>query len=386
MKNEDIYALISRPTRTRKSSLSVYLNMDQSDPTNLNRGFEKKLRDMASALTRSTNTGEREPLAAAMNRVKKFVSSNVPAASGLAIFADEADGFFWHKELAFPVAEQMRWDRELLLQPLINAMDDLEGYAVVLIDRTKLRLFLVQLGKLEEFVHKDFDQKLVRHVKATGSDRAESSNHMQRKADNQVRSNLREVVRALDRFAKSHDIYRFLLAGSPAITAELRKMLPAHLAAGVIGTTVLPTSAPPVEVLAAAQILADEYERKTEIDKVNSVTTAAAKRDTAVVGLSLALHAINAGRVWELIYSKGLSIPGFECTDCAALFAAQAPTCAYCSSAVDAVDDVVALAVEHAIRKAARIEVVSGDAATTLTAAGGIAAFLKTRAGAVASR
>jgi peptide subunit release factor 1 (eRF1) len=41
--------------------------------------------------------------------------------------------------------------------------------------------------------------------------------------------------------------------------------------------------------------------------------------------------------------------------------------------------------VEHALRKQARIEVVSDSAAATLRSAGGIGAFLKTRTGSVAS-
>jgi peptide subunit release factor 1 (eRF1) len=46
---------------------------------------------------------------------------------------------------------------------------------------------------------------------------------------------------------------------------------------------------------------------------------------------------------------------------------------------VDPVSDVVERAVEHAVRKGAKIEVVTGEAAASLYNVGGIGAFLKAR-------
>src|SRR6185503_6722682 len=114
---------------------------------------------------RSLNPGvEREALAAALHRVTDFVSAHPAGARGLAVFLDESDGFFWHDDLAFPVANEIRWDRELLLQPLASALDELEPYAVALADRTKLRLFVVQLGAIEEVLSKEISTNRVRHV------------------------------------------------------------------------------------------------------------------------------------------------------------------------------------------------------------------------------
>jgi peptide subunit release factor 1 (eRF1) len=109
------------------------------------------------------------------------------------------------------------------------------------------------------------------------------------------------------------------------------------------------------------------------------VLTTSAKTDKAVVGLVPVLEAVNSGRVWELIYSAGLQSSGFECTECFALFQARPPACTYCGSRVASVPNVVEHAVEHAIRKHSRVEVVTGDASSMLGSAGGIGAFLKTR-------
>ena len=105
------------------------------------------------------------------------------------------------------------------------------------------------------------------------------------------------------------------------------------------------------------------------------------KKGKAVVGLGRTLKAVNSDRVWELIYSGGFLSPGYECPKCSALFSARPTRCSYCSSRLLPVGDVVERAVEHALRKHAKIEVVTGEASATLKTAGGIGAFLKTRTG-----
>jgi peptide subunit release factor 1 (eRF1) len=63
------------------------------------------------------------------------------------------------------------------------------------------------------------------------------------------------------------------------------------------------------------------------------------------------------------------------------LFSVEKTSCQYCGSKLQAVDDVVEQAVEHAIRNGAKVDVVTGEAAASLATSGGIAAFLKARTG-----
>jgi hypothetical protein len=360
----------------------VYLNVDPSHRINLNRGFEIRLKELTSSVRGSLReVPERERLKTALHHVEEFVSAHTPVGRGLALFFDAFDGFFWHEDLGFPVTDQIRWDRELFLQPLANAADQLEPYAVVLADRTSFRTFLVQFGKIEELVQKEVSSKRVRHVKTTGTDRAESSSRIQRKADNQVRSNLRVTAKEVDRLTKSRKLHRIVLAGTTEVTAELRTLLPARLAQQVVGEVPMAMGSTPADVLAIAQPLAEKYERASEATKVSNVLTAAAKDEKAVVGLGHTLKAVNSGRVWELVYCGGFSRPGFECSKCSALFSGETASCPYCNSVVQPVTNIVERAVEHVLRKRAKIEVVTGDAAAALDAAGGIGAFLKTRAG-----
>ena len=159
----------------------------------------------------------------------------------------------------------------------------------------------------------------------------------------------------------------------------MRSLLPKRLALRVIGDANVAIDAAPRDVLAATLAIAEEYERSTEVQTVKEVIRGATRNEKTVAGLGRTLKAVNSDRVWELIYSEGLTSPGFECVKCAALFSLEKTSCSYCGGAVHPVSDVVERTVEHALRKGAKIEVVTGEASASLNSVGGIGAFLKAR-------
>ena len=380
MNTKDLQSLLSRAANSRPSALSVYLNVDQADAHNLNRGFEARLKTMTSSLLRTvSDAAEAERLTKAAHHISDFVSVYDPAGRSLVIFFDESDGFFWHTDLGVSLRDDIRWDRELFLEPLARSLDELERYGVVLVDRNSMRLFTVFLGKIDEVVHKRFSTERVRHIKTSGTDHIGSASGIQRRADEQIHLNLRHVVEEVDSLVQGQKITRLIFAGTPEITAELHDLFPKRLALCVIGNVDIRMNAPASEVLAATQQVARQYEESTEVQKVSELVTAAAKREQAVVGLGHTLKALNSDRVWELIYAADFSTPGYECTKCNALFSIHDAACPYCAGAVHAVGNVVERAVGHAANKGARIEYVTGEAAASLYSAGGIGAFLKTR-------
>ena len=376
MKSQDLSLLFARPHNSEPCTLSVYLNVDQAQPVNLNRGFETELKKMASSV-RGLSRPEKERFKIAVRHVEDFVSVYKPAAKGLVLFFDASDGFFWNCQIEYPINNQLRWDRELLLQPLINSLDELAPYGVVLVDRVKSRFFIAALGQIEEVAHTDDNGKRVRHLKTTGSDHAESSNRYQKKADNQIRANLRDLIRKVQPVVNARHLHRLILAGTPEITAELRRLLPARLALNIIGSIDIRMTASAADILRRTRPVAEKFERETEVEKVNQVVAAAAQKSSAVIGLGRTLKAVNSNSVWELIYAGGLLLPGYECANCNALFSNRVNRCAYCGSRVQPVGNVVERAVEHARRKRAKVEVVTGKASAALQTAGGIGALLK---------
>src|SRR5262245_29727051 len=215
MNQSALNALFSRAEKPHPSILSVYLNVDQSQQVHLNRGFEKQLKETIGSLRSSIqDPADLERFTKAAHHITDFVSGYQPRARGLVLFFDESDEFFWHMETDVPLDTQARWDRAPFLQPLANALDEFEPYGVVLLDRRTLRLFTVFLGEITEVVHKEFGPGRVRHIRAVGTDHITSASGIQRKADQQVRANLRRVVKEVDSLGQSGRVHRLVLAGT----------------------------------------------------------------------------------------------------------------------------------------------------------------------------
>ena len=378
---DDLQKLASRRERAEKTVLTLYLDVDQSKQANLNRGFEKQLKDMLADVKETIrDDGELKAFEIASQRVEDFVTRYHLSARGLALVFDASDGFFWSQEIDFPIQNRIRWSREVFVGPLAVAIDEYERVGIVLLDRAKLRLFTMFLGEVEEHIQEGFNHRKVRHTKTVGMNHMGSSSRAQRKADEQIRLNLRHIAKDMDLMLEQHGIGRIILAGSPEITTELRSVLPKRLQSHVIGTVDLATTATIEQIRSTVAPLAEKFEQDTEATTVTNLVTSAAKSERVVIGLAHTLYALNQRRVWQLVYADAFHAPGYECTKCAALFSTDATSCSFCGSVVRPIEDVVECAVDHAVRRGARIEVIRGEEAeSSLMNAGGIGAFLRTR-------
>jgi peptide subunit release factor 1 (eRF1) len=378
---KDIQALSQRPVRTGNAILTVYLNVDQSRQANLNRGFETQLASMLTDLRTSiSDAAELAAFDAAAKRVASYAAAYKIGARGLAAVFDVQDKFFFGAEIQFPLENQIRWSREVFIQPLAVAVDEYERVGIVVINRASVRLLTMFLGEIDEPIHEDFDRRKVRRVKASGTDHRESADQNQRKADEHVKFNLRRTIDDIDAFLEKHSVGRIILAGAPRTTAEFRLLLPKRLESRVIGVVDVAANASPAEICRIAAPAAERFERTIEEGVVRDLTTSAAKAARVVAGLSRTLNAVNHGRVWELVLAEGFTSPGYECSKCGGLFSAESTVCPDCGADVYAIEDVIERAAGHAMRRGARVEIIRDeDALAELVNIGGIGAFLRTR-------
>jgi len=177
--------------------LSVYLDLDQSNAANLNRGFELALESrLRSIASRFEEEYEQREFEACAKLVREFAYIHRPHSRSLVLFA-RANGSLYTKELNIPVTTDVRWSESAYIQPFVEAVDKFETYAVVLADKSRARIFTVSLGNIElETEVRKFTP--VRHIKTAGTDRMFSQSHFQRKADENASSNLRHVVEVLE--------------------------------------------------------------------------------------------------------------------------------------------------------------------------------------------
>ena len=98
------------------------------------------------------------------------------------------------------------------------------------------------------------------------------------------------------------------------------------------------------------------------------------------MGLADSLDALNLGRLWKLVYTKGIRSSGFECNHCHALFTSDHGSCRFCEGELQRVDDVVRRMVERIAQGGGPIEVVQPDLDARFASAGGIGGFLRFQA------
>jgi peptide chain release factor subunit 1 len=378
----DIQMLASRPRRRENSVLTLYLDTDQSRQANLNRGFETQLKEMASGIkTAIQNPIELNSFEQSYSRLEDFVRRKDINTRGLVAGYDLYDGFFWAEALNVPLSNRLHWSTETLIEPLVAAAVQNERVGVVLMDRAHLRFFIAFLGEIQEYLTEEFDHRTVRHTKTVGMNNLGAASHAQQRADEHVRLNLQQMIRQIDSLVKQQEIHRLVLAGSTDIVAKLKNSLPKRLVSLVIGAVDIATSASIGEVAAATAPLTQEVLREKAKTTVNDLITLAAKRAPVVMGFAHTLDAANQGRIWKLICADGAQIPGYECGECPAMFAANLGACSFCGSPLRPIEDLVDRVISRLSRKGAKVDIVHGEAAALLRKAGGIGALLRTRTG-----
>ena len=356
--------------------LSVYLDVDQSKASNLNRGFETAFEAKVQAIERVFEEEyEDRDFGSCVAQVRDLLSKYEPRTRGLVLFAGST-GPVWFRELNVPLVTEVRWGQTAYVQQFVEAFDEFQTYGVAVLDRSRARIFTVRLGCIEK--HSDINALGgVRHVKTAGTDHLYSQGRFQRKADQRSLAHLKHVVESLQHMAKSSPFERLILGGSSEAPGDLFRLLPKALRSRVIALAAIPANAPDRLVLDEVESIARRAQRAYEMERAEALITSAAKETNAVTSLPKTLAALNEKRVRELIYAEGFAAPGGVCRECKAVFPSAAMNCEFCGLPVKAADDLIEVAISMALAEGSSIEQLRGEAAKTLRAAGGIGAFLR---------
>lgn len=282
--------------------LSIYLDIDQSNMSNVNRAFEVALKNVLTECERKIPDDSKRTFREDMKKVLEVVANYAPQKKTLVIFCDASEGLLWQRNLHVPIATHCHWERRPQLRPLIEAHDEYQRYGLILTDRAHARLFTFVFGEIEE--HKEaLAEGDVKRFDASGSDHLLSQSTFQRSADEHAKSHLKNVAALMERLAEEQRFDRLILAGPKETVAQLHDLLTQSLQKRVIGNLALPMIAKDHEVLEATAQFIAKYEREDESNIVDRLITAAAKRHQAVVGLKPTVEAAVEGRIMSLVYS-----------------------------------------------------------------------------------
>jgi len=348
-----LYLTVDGRRYPRRSEYQVRLD-------ELLRDVRTQMNGMAAAAARSV---ERD-----LERIAAFVRDlDRGDTRGLALFSASGAGLWEEIRLSRPVRDRALLAPRAEVRMLEVLLETYGATCVALADFEKARLFLIQLGRIEE-VRDVWDDVPGRHEQG-----GRAQMRMQRHVDDHRQRHLKHVAEALFGLWKGRGFERLILAGPGEAHQELERAIHAYLRRLVTTRIVLPMSVGTEEVRRRALEIEEALERQEESDAVAQLAAAAAV-GTGVTGLEGTLAALADGRVADLLVRLEARAPGGRCAGCGRL--APVPgACPGCGAEMDSVTDVVEVAVANAYGQGCRVETVVED--EQLVALGGIGALLR---------
>jgi peptide subunit release factor 1 (eRF1) len=356
--------------------LSLYLEVDQSKASNLQRKFESGLKDLLRSIEARLEGAQLENFAADAARVQEHVFHLEPTGKGLIAFADASEGFFWSRQVQVPLRNAVRWSETPYVRPLLALIDEYERYGIVLVDRERGRLFTVFMGEIAE--HEDSLAPLpVRRIKSPGMDQMLSQHRFENKAAVHAHVHLKHVAESLDRLVDQYGFDRILIGGAVEAAGELLHLLSKRVRGRLVDRLSLPVTANATQVLEGALRIGERLERQTEEQIVEDLIAGNARHHPFTLGLERTVSALCEQRIWRMIYAQDFTPPGGRCANCEMLFATCNGHCEYCGASIVPTEDLVERMVERALEQDSLLEEVTGSAAARLREAGGIGAILR---------
>jgi peptide subunit release factor 1 (eRF1) len=354
------------------NTLTLYLDVDQTNPANRKRQFETRLHDLLRQL--KATHAEDADLPAACTEVAEIVKRIEPSGKTLVLARHPNLGVTFRKLLHLPLPSGVYWGNSAFLRPLLEVLDEHERFGVVLVDQKRARLLTVFLGEIEE--HRGLISEVPPRPDSPSSDRLRSQPRMERRHDESVSTHVRMVAAELARLLDQLEVDRLIVGGAVEVGSELVRQLPKRLRGRLVEVLPIPIGAGTEEILARTSEVQLRIERAAELEVVRDLLKEVRKGGRAVAGLSATLDAINQGRVWKLVYLQGLRLEGGVCPACNVLVDPADERCPLCGQPVDRESLMVDRMARTVLERGGHVEMVDGPAAEALRQVAEVAAIM----------
>jgi peptide subunit release factor 1 (eRF1) len=349
--------------------LSLYLNVDQSNAANLNRGFETSFESLCRQVLDNQDSDQagRQRFEAECRLIRQFLRDYVPKGKTLVVFSDSKKSFWWQRDLQVALPSGLRWSQKPWVRPLLELVEGHDRLAVVLIDKQRARIFAGDTGEIEQQL--EILSNVPNRHSTTGSDHIMSQGQMERDHDNHVQSHAKRTADELSSLIERLKLEKVVIGGPVEATSVFIGSLPKRIQQMVIGTISAPVEAGTDRVINEVRDVQDKAEQEDEAKIVDAMITAAMKGEKAVLGLSDTLFAIQEGRVYRLVVARDYRAEGKECGSCHVLIADGLDNCSFCGGKLDAAPDLINRASHRVLDMGGKIQLVAGEAAAKLAGA-----------------
>jgi hypothetical protein len=326
----------------------------------------------AAALRPIADRHKRKAVTDELDRISQALEAELPVLGrGVAFFTCRKLGLWRQIAVSVPLPDDVHVSSSPYLRPLVRTRDEHDRFALALLSQERSRFFVSQIGQVDE-VFRVKGQRLRKLLTdRVPRDRNDALVIEAMKNEARVLAHVAELV--LTQFEGRY----LLIAGAPELRAAVTQHLPIAVQQQLGGEFSADIHAPPAEVAKAAEPAQRAIEEREEVATVQRLLDAGP--DLSAWGEQPTLDALREGRVATLVIDDIFGKPGARCRNCGGLCAAPAQSCPACDSdAVEAVGDLVELAIEQALEQRAALELVRSSAARGLMASiGAMAALLR---------
>lgn len=375
---EDIKKLQQYPVKSDSGVLSVYVNIDQSKASNLNHGFQTAVEDQFRQLIEGLADGNGDKLRSfkeSKQQVIRFLKDYKPKGKSLVIFSDAKGGLWWQRDLQVELPCGARWSPRPWLRPLLDLIEDSERLVAVLIDKHTGRIFLLDPTGLQQ--EAEISSDVPNKHQTTGTDHIWSQSQMERDHEKHLKWHAKRLADDLNSVLERVRAGRVVICGPVEATSVFIDQLPKRVRQMIIDTIPVPMDISADKLAQKLRVSQKRAEEQEDLYLVESLITAALKRDHAVIGLSETVDAVHSGRVYRLVVSRNFRHSGSQCTRCAMLIVNQQNDCPMCPGEAEPAPDFVNRLSHKVLEQGGKVNIVSGHAEEKLNRDANVGAILR---------
>jgi peptide chain release factor subunit 1 len=279
------------------------------------------------------------------------------ATRGVALFSCVPARLWEVVAVARPLPDRAAVAETPYLLPLESLVETYESFCTVLVDRSRARIFMAELGSIEER-SEVFDAVPRRHDQGGWAQA-----RLQRHVDELAERHLRHVADVLFDFHRQRGFDRLILAGSDQAVHDLERLLHDYLKQRVVARETMAVTASVDDVLQRSLAIEERCEALRERKVLEHLKAEAAAGRGAVLGLPETLAALAEGRVRTLVVPLSEAVTGVRCDACGRL-ATAAKRCPTCGGRVHPVADLIEAASAEALRGGSSVEALSNGSTT----------------------
>jgi peptide subunit release factor 1 (eRF1) len=263
------------------------------------------------------------------------------------------------------------------LRPLTAIADVLPRYAILLVDKSKARFFMLTMDGLRET--EGFVNKLTRHGRSDGFEGYDAG-HVERHVEHEAQHHYKLIADHLLEMKQRGEFDKLIVGARDESWGEFERELHAYIRPLLVGHFAIdPGSATPEQVKEHSQRVIGEFRRNRLETLMRDVVGEAHRNGRGALGIRRVLRSLETGEVQTLLLSTDFTAPGVSCRNCGHVDFTEHDRCVVCGGHVRKLADLADVLLRQAVRN--NIEIVHVPSATDEFAkVGNVAALLRFRA------